>query len=220
MADRDTITVYSDYVCPFCYLGKASLERYQAGHADAPVPVWRPFDLRAGKRRSDHTLDPEADDGKSDAYYERAVEGVRRLAEEYGVEMDVRVHREVDSFPAHLVALSLEQNDGQETLTQWHTAVFDALWKHGKDIGDLQVLRESARKIGLDPERVDHAVEDEGLKRALVARFQEASRVGVTGVPTFVYGTYGVPGAVPPEQIEALIRHVRQAKKDPASEDP
>lgn len=213
--DREKITVYSDYVCPFCYLGKASLDRFRDSHEDAPEPEWRPFDLRSIQRRADLTLDTQIPDDKDEAYYERAVEGVKRLAEEYGVEMDVRVHRTIDSFRAHLVALRLEQTGDKQVLARWYDAVFDALWRHGKDIGDLEVLRSLAQEIGFDPGQVDEAVEGKELKETLVARFREASRLGVQAVPTFVYGKYGMPGAVPPDRLEALVEHVRKEERGP-----
>jgi len=53
MSDTDAITVYSDYVCPFCYLGRQSLAEYQESREDRLDVDWRPFDLRAGKRGPD-----------------------------------------------------------------------------------------------------------------------------------------------------------------------
>ncbi|MFB6068439.1 MAG: DsbA family protein, partial [Halobacterium sp.] len=80
---QPTLTVYSDYVCPFCYLGRQSLERYLATR-DAPLTVdWHPFDLRSQKRGPDGEIDHWVDDGKGDAYYEQARENVRRLQEKY-----------------------------------------------------------------------------------------------------------------------------------------
>jgi len=64
MSDTDEITVYSDYVCPFCYLGRKSLAAYHSDREERLDIDWRPFDLRAGKRGPDGEIDQNADDGK------------------------------------------------------------------------------------------------------------------------------------------------------------
>ena len=62
-ATENTLTMYADYVCPFCYLGEASLSQYRE-ERDAPLEVeWHPFDLRSGKRGPDGEIDTEAEDG-------------------------------------------------------------------------------------------------------------------------------------------------------------
>ena len=63
-----TVRVYADYVCPFCYLGYASLDEYRQ-QREGPLDVeWHPFDLRARKRRPDGSIDDSVDDGKDDSY--------------------------------------------------------------------------------------------------------------------------------------------------------
>ena len=62
----ERIVVYSDYVCPFCYLGRASLDQYQASR-ETPLEIdWRPFDLRSQQRRADGTIDHSVDTGKDE----------------------------------------------------------------------------------------------------------------------------------------------------------
>ena len=85
--EPDAITIYSDYVCPFCYLGRQSLAQYQETREEPLEIDWHPFDLRAGKRGPDGEIDHDADDGKDEAYYEQARENVRRLQEEYDAEI-------------------------------------------------------------------------------------------------------------------------------------
>ena len=90
--EREAITVYSDYVCPFCYLGRRSLASYQETREEPLEVDWHPFDLRAGQRGPDGEIDRDADTGKDEEYYEQARENVRRLQEEYGAdEMEVEL---------------------------------------------------------------------------------------------------------------------------------
>lgn len=64
------ITVYSDYVCPFRYLGRHSLEEYQETRDRELEIDWQPFDLRSQKRGSDGEIDRSVDDGKDKAYFD------------------------------------------------------------------------------------------------------------------------------------------------------
>jgi len=201
----ESITVYSDYVCPFCYLGRESLSRYQ-GERDAPLEIdWHPFDLRAGQRGPDGEIDPEADDGKDDDYYEQARENVERLAERYDVEMTLELATEIDSRPAQVVSFHLKQTEPYDRWLAFDVAVFDALWQDGRDIGDPDVLSDLAAEVGIDPETVERALDDPDTQEAVAERFDAARREGVTGVPTFVYEGYAARGAVPPEHLRRLV---------------
>ncbi|MFC6942229.1 DsbA family oxidoreductase [Salinirubellus sp. GCM10025818] len=207
MADSpaEPITVYSDYVCPFCYLGRESLSRYQESREEDLEIDWHPFDLRSGKRNPDGSIDHSVDDGKDDDYYEQAKENVRRLQERYDAEMELDLATEVDSLPAQVVSYHLKGTHPYGTWLAFDEAVFDALWTEGRDIGDSDVLEELAEAAGVDRGVVEEALADDDLRERVRERFSEAKRQGVTGVPTFVYEGYAARGAVPPEQLERLV---------------
>ena len=203
-SDVPTVTVYSDYVCPFCYLGRHALARYE-DQREAPLEVdWHPFDLRHHRRGPDGRLDRDVDDGKDEAYYERARENVRRLRERYDVEMSLDLATDVDSLPAQLVSLRVKETD-PDRWRDLDRAVFEALWVGGRDVGDPDVLRAVAADAGLDPAVVDEALDDDDLRDRLAERFDAARRRGVTGVPTFVHGDRAARGAVPPDQLRRLV---------------
>ncbi|MUV57982.1 Predicted dithiol-disulfide isomerase, DsbA family [Halogeometricum rufum] len=208
MSDADSpdrITVYSDYVCPFCYLGRESLRQYQATREDELEIDWHPFDLRSQKRNPDGTIDHSVDDGKDDDYYEQAKENVRRLQEKYDVEMDLDIATDVDSLPAQVVSYYVKEHYDYETWLAFDEAVFDALWQDGADIGDEAVLVELAADAGVAGEEVRSALSDEALREEVRRTFGEARQQGVTGVPTFAYDGYGARGAVPPEHLKRLV---------------
>jgi len=202
------IQVYSDYVCPFCYLGRAALDQYQSTHETELEIEWHPFDLRSHQRRPDGTLDTSVDDGKDEAYFERAKENVRRLQERYGVEMELDLSRNIDSFDAQVVSYYLREHEDYETWLAFDEAVFEALWTEGRDIGHDSVLVELAEGTGVDAAEVRSALEDETLDAELRDRFGAARERGITGVPTFVYGEHGARGAIPPEQFGRLVEGV------------
>ena len=204
-SESSTIAVYSDYVCPFCYLGRESLSQYQT-RRDADLEIeWHPFDLRSQKRTPDGTIDHAVDDGKDDEYFEQARQNVRRLQERYGVEMAQEIATEVDSLPAQVVSYYVREHHDYQTWLEFDEAVFDALWQDGKDIGDADVLVELATDAGLEADEVRSALDDDALRAELRERFAEAKRDGITGVPTFAYGDHAARGAVPPEHLERLV---------------
>ncbi len=209
----DVITVYSDYVCPFCYLGKHSLEEYRESTEDPPEVEWRAFDLRGQKRGPDGEIREDADDGKDDDYFEQAKQNVRRLQEEYGVEMSIDLSRDVDSWNAHQAAVGVRREYDDETFHAFHDAVFDALWQDGEDIGDVDVLADVAESVGVSPEHIREFVADDDLDAAVREQFRESQQAGVTGVPTFAYDGYGARGAVPPSQLERLVDGAEEGKQ-------
>jgi len=208
MDDQETITVYSDYVCPFCYLGRESLRQYQETRSESLDIDWHPFDLRAQKRGPDGEIDHSVDDGKDDAYYEQVRENVARLQEKYDIEMDLDLAGEVDSLDAQIVSYYIKEEYDDETWLAFDEAVFDALWTEGADIGDADVLVELAAEAGVDGEDVRSALENDDLRAEVRDRFEAAHQRGVTGVPTFVYEDHAARGAVPPEQLRRLVEGV------------
>ncbi|OYR43408.1 DsbA family protein [Halorubrum sp. Hd13] len=201
----ESITVYSDYVCPFCYLGRRSLAEYRETREEPLAVDWHPFDLRAGKRNPDGTVDHEVDDGKGDEYYAQARENVRRLQEQYGVDMAQEIATDVDSLPAQLVSVHVKET-APEAWPAFDDAVFAALWQAGRDIGDREVLADIAADVeGLDAEVVDVALGDDDLRERVTELFDAARQRGITGVPTFAFDGHAARGAVPPEQLERLV---------------
>lgn len=203
--DEDTLTVFSDYVCPFCYLGKAAVEEYLSNTTDPPAVEWHVFDLRGYKRAPDGSIRKDVDDGKDDDYFAEVRENVARLRTEYGVDMTLDFATDVDSWDAQAVSLHVKQSYDEETFLAFHDRTFDALWQDGRDVGDLDVLVDVAESAGVDGAEVKSALEDEHLERELKRRFDHAKQQGITGIPTFVYRDHVARGAIPPAQIRRLV---------------
>ncbi|WP_135827870.1 DsbA family oxidoreductase [Halorussus halobius] len=201
----DALVVYSDYVCPFCYLGKAAMEQYLAEADDPPAVEWRFYDLRGYQRDASGELREDVDDGKDDDYFEQARENVERLKDEYDVEMALDFSRDVDSWNAQQAALGVREQHGEAAFLRFHEAVFDALWQDERDVGDPDVLAAIAADVGLDSDEVRAATADETLAAGLRERFERAQQAGISGIPTFVYGGHAARGAIPPHQFERLV---------------
>ena len=202
------LLVYADYVCPFCYLGYASLAAYRERRDGPGIETdWHPFDLRGRERRPDGSIDDSVETGKDEAYFEQARQNVERLAEEYDVEMTEPLIRDVDSYDAQRVALRTRE-EHPAAFPAFHSAVFDALWVDGRDIGDPEMLDALATDAGLPEGFVAGTLADESSAGQLETAFETARERGITGVPTFVAGEYSARGTVPPEHLRRLVEGV------------
>lgn len=205
--EDDRIRMYSDYVCPFCYLGRRSLEAYQ-GTRENPLDVdWHPFDLRSHKRGPDGKIDHSVEDGKDEAYFEQVRQNVSRLKDEYDADemLDLEdLPEPVDSLDAQVASWYVKTEYPDRWLA-FDEAIFEALWIDGRDIGDVDVLADIAEEAGLDSDEIRAAVTDGDLRDLLRERFTDAHREGITGVPTFFYDGAGARGAVPPDHLEQLV---------------
>ena len=202
--DADELVVFSDYVCPFCYLGRASLAQYRETREDPLTVEWHPFDLRGHKRDGNREIRDDADDGKDDAYFEQVRENVERLSEQYGVDLDIDAVPDTDSWNAQQAALFVRE-ERSERFAAFDDALFEAYWIDHRDIGNPDVLAEVGEDVGLDADAIREAAADEQWADRLEAQFQEARDRGVTGVPTFAADGHAARGAVPPEQLGRLI---------------
>ncbi|SEH17178.1 Predicted dithiol-disulfide isomerase, DsbA family [Natronorubrum sediminis] len=200
----DRLVLYADYVCPFCYLGTRSLERYRESREEPLEVDWRPFDLRRGKRTPDGSIDHGVDDGKDEEYFEQAKRNVRRLQEEYGVEMTQELAIEVDSLPAQQASWYVKR----EYPAQWAAfddAVYEALWIDERDIGDPDVLVDIAEGVDVPSDDIRDALADDELRTELEEEFDASRRRGISGVPAFVADGRLARGAVPPARLEKLF---------------
>ena len=204
--DTETITVYSDYVCPFCYLGRQALSAYQETRDEQLEIAWHPFDLRRQKRGPDGEIDHSVDDGKDEAYYDEVRENVAQLKEKYDAEAMLGFDDvpDVDSFDAQVAASYVDVEHPDQWLA-FDEAILEALWVDGRDIGDPDVVADLAERVGLDGDEIRGAIGDETNRQRLEEAFMSAQQAGVSGVPTFVYDGHAARGAVPPEHLRRLV---------------
>jgi predicted DsbA family dithiol-disulfide isomerase len=163
-------------------------------HPETPAEGRSLEDLFRGRnvdRKAMHTQMKARMDAEGLPYGERTMTYNSRLAQELG--------KWADTQP------------GGEAL---HDALFRAYFVEARDISQPAVLLEIAGRVGLPVEAAREVIEQRTFKAAVDADWEISRRVGVTGVPTFVAGRYGVVGAQPYEVLEQLVV---QAKKDGAS---
>jgi predicted DsbA family dithiol-disulfide isomerase len=104
-----------------------------------------------------------------------------------------------------------DTRDGGEAL---HDALYRAYFVDSRDIGDPEVLLDIVGSVGLSVDAAREVLQQRTFKDAVDADWEKAMRYGISGVPTFVAGGYGVVGAQPYEVLEGLVR---QAATEPRS---
>ena len=92
-------------------------------------------------------------------------------------------------------------------------ALYKAYFVNSNNIGDVDVLLEIAGAAGLSVEEAKSVVENRTFEEAVDADWDKSRQYGVTGVPTYVAGGYGVVGAQPYEVLEKLMQEVGAHKR-------
>jgi predicted DsbA family dithiol-disulfide isomerase len=206
-----TVDIWSDVVCPWCYIGKRRFEAALAGfeHRDDVTVLWHSFEL-----------DPDAPpvaEGKSaerlaEKYGMSVEEAARRQAEittlaaQDGLTYDLAESRGGNTFDAHrLIHLAAEHGLGDAAMERLMSAYFS----EREPIGDRDTLERLAVEVGLPAEEVREVLDGERYADAVRADERAATQVGIRGVPFFVLGRkYGVSGAQP---AEVLLQALQQA---------
>jgi predicted DsbA family dithiol-disulfide isomerase len=215
------IDIWSDVVCPWCWIGKHRFQRALELMGDKAPQVevrWHPF-----------LLDPDAGTTPvplRQAYaakfggagrVEQMLAQTQGAAQAEGLPMDFdRGQVRVTTLPAHRLLWLAGREGVQEHVGE---ALFRAHFEHGRNLADPQVLAEAAAAGGIAAGRVEALLaSDEGLAEVR-AGLGQAQALGIHSVPTFVIdGRYAVQGAQPPEVIAQVLAKVA-AEQAPAADD-
>ena len=197
------IEIWSDVVCPWCWIGTRHLQEALATfpHADEVEVVYRSFllDPSAPVGGTEPTLDVLARKyGGGRAGAEQMVDRVEAVAAEAGLLMRLRETVSYSTVDAHRVLhLALEQG-GPALQRQVKEAFLAAHFTEARNLGDHAVLRATAVAAGLDGADVDAVLASDRFTEEVFADVARAQAYGATGVPfTVVDRAYGVPGAQP-----------------------
>lgn len=207
------LDIFSDPVCPWCFLGKANLDRALESKADHPFVIeWHPFQLNPemptdGVDKRSYLAARFGGDGNLDQIHQR----FRDMAKAAGVEMDPDVPQRIpNTLNAHRL-IHWAGLEGRQTAMV--SALFRAYWREGRDIGDLAVLADLAAEVGLEREVIARLLASDADAGDIAARDQDARRKGVSAVPTFLIAQqYVVSGAQPPEVWAQVIDEIIQAQ--------
>lgn len=149
--------------------------------------------------------------GRSEAQFDEMYQRMKGLCEAEGLPYGKRTH----TYNSRLAQELGKWADTQDGGAKLHDALYRAYFVDARNIGDVDVLLDLVEKAGLPVEEARTVLTDRTFKDAIDADWSRSHQVGVTGVPTFVAGGYGVVGAQPYEALAQLIQHVeKEAAKE------
>ncbi|MFN3846593.1 MAG: DsbA family oxidoreductase [Paracoccaceae bacterium] len=204
------LDIFSDPVCPWCYIGKVNLDRALESAPDHPFDIeWHPFQLNPGMPaegvdRAEYLEAKFGGKAKAVEIYAR----VEQAAQDAGLEIDFsRIGRMPNTLNAHRL-IHWAGLEGRQTAIV--SALFRAYWREGRDIGDAATLVGIADAAGMDGALAARLLATDEDAEALRSRDIHARQRGVTGVPCFIIGNqYVVSGAQPPQVWSDVISELR-----------
>jgi predicted DsbA family dithiol-disulfide isomerase len=209
------IDVWSDIVCPWCYIGKRRFERALAGFEARPdvYVVHRSFQLNPAAPR-DHTTPRgeglKAKYGLSQLELQAMEARLLKVARDEGLDFHLDEQVSGNTFDAHRVVQMARERGPQDVVVE---RLFRAYFVDGRSIFDLESLATLAADAGLDVTETRRMLASDAYSDAVAADQQEAAAVGVRGVPFFVIdGRYAISGAQP---VEVFRQALEQATISP-----
>ncbi|MBY0123025.1 DsbA family oxidoreductase [Bacillus sp. S/N-304-OC-R1] len=206
------IQVWSDFVCPFCYIGKRRLEQAIAHfpHKDQVEVEFKSFELDPNSSKYNGKSINEilaAKYGMSIEQAKQANEGVGSQAASVGLNFNFDGMKPGNTFDAHRLAKFAKEKGKEAVITE---KLLYAYFTESKDIGDEEVLADIAAAVGIDRGEALNILQD---KNALAndVRIDEAiaQQYGIRGVPYFIINNkYAISGAQAPETFMGALQKV------------
>ena len=210
------LEIFSDLICPWCFIGKRRLDEALAtGVGEGVNIIWRADQLYP-------TIPAEGMDRAEfarlryrGADQSAARQSIEAEAERIGIDMGFeRIKRMPNTFLGHRLLHHARSWSLQHELAD---ALFSAYFERGEDVGDTEVLLDAAEGVGMDrAASAEYLASEEGTDEVR-REIERASVIGVTGVPCFIFaGAYALPGAQEPDVIAQVIERAKVKPVRPA----
>ncbi|MCZ4366684.1 DsbA family oxidoreductase [Sulfitobacter dubius] len=206
MAEAIKLDIMSDPICPWCYIGKAHLDRALQDHPNHPFAIeWHPFQLNPEMPREgmDRRAYLEGKFGGKEGAV-KAYAPVVEHAEKAGLNINFEaMQRTPNTLDAHRL-IHWAGIEGRQTAAV--SALFKAYFVDARDIGDAEVLADIADSIEMDAAVVTRLLKSDVDAQDIRDRDAHSRKMGVNSVPTFIIANaHAVPGAQPPELWAQVI---------------
>ena len=202
------IEVYSDVVCPWCYVGKRRLERALTEFGGDVRVTWRPFQLNPTmpKEGMDRTAYLEAKFGSLDSFRQLEEHVLAAGAAERIPFAFEKIAKTPNTFAAHRLIWLGEREGCQNAVVD---ALFRGYFEEGADIGSSAVLVQLAAQAGLPGESVERFLRSDEGTAEVKAEESAGHKLGIRGVPYFIVeGTYAISGAQPVDIFVSALKPV------------
>jgi predicted DsbA family dithiol-disulfide isomerase len=202
------VEIWSDVVCPWCYIGKRRFEEALASfpHRDQVEVVWRAFELdpqAPGERVGDYAEMLATKYGVSVERGQEMIDTMTAAAAQDGLDFRFDQARVGNTFDAHRLLHLAGERGVQDAVKE---RLLRATFTEGEPIGDTETLVRLVAEAGLDADEARTVLAEGRFAEDVRAEELDAQRLGITGVPFFVVDrTYGVSGAQPAEVLRQVL---------------
>lgn len=183
------VTVYSDYICPFCYVGHHRLQRLQDSY-DLKIN-WCFLEIHPETSAQGEPVDSLEYPSEQ---WQQMLTNLERVAREENIPLS-KIDFITNSKDALLLSEAVK-HCGAKLFYDLHEKLFNAYFVNGKNIGDRNILREIATSCGLDEKLIASSWTDEKLQQQLINNFHSARKHNIQSVPSFVFGDRTLTGVV------------------------
>ncbi|HKE45801.1 MAG TPA: DsbA family oxidoreductase [Steroidobacteraceae bacterium] len=200
------VDIYSDCVCPWCFIGKRRFEEARRQRPGLQLDVhWRAFELNpgiapGGRDRQEYLL---AKFGGGERL-KRLQEQLHDVGVSVGIGFRFDLIQRMPNTRAAHALLAVAAEDGRQDAVS--EALFNAYFETGRDIGDRDILLALGAAQGLDRAQLSTAFDEPAVLERILAEETQAHDWGISGVPTFIFdGRYALSGAQPVEVFLQLF---------------
>lgn len=219
-----TLTIWSDFACPYCYIGETRLQRAidELGLTDEVKIDFRAFEL-------DPTAPKEVVSGTPERFAmkyrlsledaEKQIEQISSLGSELGIDFRYATTQYSNTRDAHRLMKLAEARYDSDTVGRLNEALFKAYFVENLILADHKVLMDKAREVGMKEEDVKEVLASDMYADEVRFDEREAAMRGVRGVPYIVFnGHFAVPGAMSVEGFkDALQREIKKQADETAA---
>ena len=197
------VIAYSDYICPFCYIGYHRIEQLKKEY-NLDIE-WRPFEIHPETPKEGALIE---DLPFPKGYLEMAFANVKRLADQDGLTLKFS-----GKLPNSRLALYISEFARKEgKFKEFHRLVLDAYWLEGKDIGDKSLLLALAESVGLNKREIESYLDSDEPFKTVQQSLKELRRYGINGVPAFLIENRLIFGAQPYDVFKKAINSILDEK--------
>ncbi len=202
------VEIWSDVVCPWCYIGKRRFERALAAfpHRDEVEVVWRAFELDSAappERHGDYAVMLSRKYGFPVEQGQQMIDTMTAAAAKDGLDFHFQVARVGNTFDAHRLLHLAAERGVQDAVKE---RLLRATFTEGEPIGDRDALVRLGASAGLDADEARDVLSSDRFAVEVRADEEQARAYGISGVPYFVVDAkYGVSGAQPSEVLGELL---------------
>lgn len=183
------VTVYSDYICPFCYVGHHRLQRLRDAY-DLKIN-WCFLEIHPESSAEGEPIDSL--DYPSEQW-QKMLANLERIAEEENIPL-TKLRFITNSKDALLLSEAAKRY-GRELFYDLHEKLFKAYFVEQKNIGDRNVLKMIADSCGMNDEAIDTSWTDKTIEKRLTDNFLSARTHNIQSVPSFIFGERVLTGVV------------------------